>query len=116
MSFYFRADRINIGKATMEALGMPGFVHLLVDRKEKWFFIKGCEKDRDAFDVYFKAGEGKDSVHYYINEKPLLKWLANEMGIDGSSQSVRFSGKYLEEEEAAYFDLKDYTVIPYSPD
>ena len=53
LAFYFRDKRINIGKKTMEAIGMPDYVHLLLDRREKWLFVKGCEKDNDAFNVYY---------------------------------------------------------------
>ena len=113
LAFYFRDKRINIGKKTMEAIGMPDYVHLLLDRREKWLFVKGCEKDNDAFNVYYTTGENSDILRYYINGKALLEKLAVMIGAEKESESIRFNGRYIEEDDAVFFNLNEYTVIPY---
>ena len=111
LSFYFRHNRINIGKRTMEAIGMPDYIHLLVSRKKKYLFIKPCKKDKEAFNVYFTHGEGNDDLQYRINEKPLLKWLGQLAGIESETDTVQFSGIYIPQDNAVCFNLREYSVI-----
>ena len=111
LAFYFRYNRIYIGKKTMQVLGMPDYVHLLINEKEKWLFIKSCEKDKNAFNVYFTCGEDSDNMQYLINEKPLLKWLARIMGVEGMADTVQFSGLYIPDDEAVFFNMKRYSVM-----
>ena len=112
LAFYFRYNKIYIGKKTMAALGMPQYVHLLVDRKEKWLFVKACKRDKDAFNVYYSPVDG-DEIRYTINEKPLLLWFSRIIGLDKDSQSIRFEGNFMEEENAVFFDMNKYTFITY---
>ena len=113
MALCFRDSRINISKKTMEALGMPGYVHLLIDRGQKWLFLKACERDKDAINVYYTTGEGSELFHYQIIGKTLLSLISGIMGVGRYSDSLRLLGSYLPDDEAVYFDMNRYDVIPY---
>ena len=116
ISMYFRFDRINIRKGTLIALGRPHYVHLRVNEKKKLLFIIPCEKDRDAFRIYYKDSDeaGKESpLRCYINAKKVMDYLAKVVGVDRYSESLRFSGEVVERENRIYIDLTKYDVIPY---
>lgn len=56
ISLYFRNNRIHIRKGTIEVLNHPAYVHLFINEGKKQMFIQSCEKNKDAFRVYYKAG------------------------------------------------------------
>ena len=56
ISLYFRNNRIHIRKETIEVLNHPAYVHLFINEGKKQMFIQSCEKNKDAFRVYYKAG------------------------------------------------------------
>lgn len=55
ISLYFRNNRIHIRKGTIEVLNHPAYVHLFINEGKKQMFIQSCEKNKDAFRVYYKA-------------------------------------------------------------
>lgn len=55
ISLYFRNNRIHIRKGTIELLNHPAYVHLFINEGKKQMFIQSCEKNKDAFRVYYKA-------------------------------------------------------------
>lgn len=59
ISLYFRNDRINIRKRTIEVLNHPAYVHLFINEGKKQLFIQSSTKNKDAFRVYYKPGSKK---------------------------------------------------------
>ena len=113
---YFRDSRIHVRKGTIVALGNPHYVHLHVNEKKKQMFIEPCEKDRDSFRIYYKKDEDSDDenpVRCYINAKRVLDYLSRLIGVDRYSESLRFYGEMIEEDNVLYIDLTNYEVIPY---
>lgn len=59
ITLYFRNDRINIRKRTIEVLNHPAYVHLFINEGKKQLFIQSSTKNKDAFRVYYKPGSKK---------------------------------------------------------
>lgn len=59
ISLYFRNDRINIRKRTIEVLNHPAYVHLFINEGKKQLFIQSSTKNKDAFRVYYKPESKK---------------------------------------------------------
>ena len=113
---YFRDNRIHVRKGTIAALGNPHYVHLHVNEKKKRLFIEACEKDKDSFRIYYKKDDGTDEenpVRCYINAKRVLDYLSRLIGVDRYSESLRFNGELIDEENVLFIDLTKFEVIPY---
>lgn len=111
ISLYFAANRINIHKQTIYDLGKPEYIHLLINEKEKQMFIQSCERDLDAFRLYYAPESGDKAGRFYVNAKSLLTYLANVIGVDRNGPSLRFFGILLENGATVYINLKEYEVI-----
>ena len=112
MSFY--DDRIHIWKQTIEYLEKPHYLKLYVNEKNKWLFLQISEKrDCNTFKVYYT--KDKDlMVRCHIMAKKLMKYFASAIGVPYPSDSLKFIGRYMEEENALFFNLTEYEVIPYT--
>lgn len=118
ITLYFRDNRIHIRRKTIWDLENPSYVHLYINEKEKQMFIQSCDRDKDAFRVYYSKKEQDDTesaVRFYINAKRLLEYLAKVIGVSGR-ESLWYSGELLEDEKTVYINLVDYRVIPYGSD
>ncbi len=116
ISIYFCDNRIHILKDTIRALGNPRYVHLHINEEKKYLFISACEKDKDAFRIYYKVNDATDEMNpkrFHINAKGLLNYLSKVIGVERYSDSLRFPGQLLEGDSIVYFDLTNYEVIPY---
>lgn len=120
VSMYFRVDRIHIRKGAIAALGNPHYVHLRVNERKKQLFIQSCEKDKDAFRIYYKPEADTDEEspeRCYINAKRLLDYLSRLIGVERYSESLRFYSELIEDEGSderlLFIDLTKYDVIPY---
>lgn len=116
VSMYFRDNRIHVRKGTIAELGNPRYVHLHVNEKKKQLFIQPCEKDKDSFRIYYKADEGSNEenpMRCYLNAKRILDYLSRLIGVDRYSESLRFDGELMEEDNVLFIDLTSYKVIPY---
>lgn len=109
ISLYFRSNRLNIRKKTMLDLGSPGYIHLIINEEMKWMFIQKCERDKDAFHVYYSRKQS--SSRFYINAKNFLKYLSRVIGVKEDSDSLRFSGSLMEDGKTVFINLVDYQVI-----
>ena len=114
IGFYFREKTVYIGINTMEAIGMPKYVHCYVNEDDKCIFLEGCEKDLDAAKVRCQRNRVTGNLYYTLSAPGFLKWMADIMGIKPDSESVRMSGRYIEGENIVCYDLTDYDVIPYN--
>lgn len=116
ISIYFCDNRIHILKDTIRALGNPRYVHLHINEEKKYLFISACEKDKDAFRIYYKTSNITDELNpkrFHINAKGLLNYLSKIIGVERDSDSLRFPGELLEGENIIYIDLTKYEIIPY---
>ena len=93
----FRRNQVVFSKDTLEAIGMPEWVHLLY--AEDMFAIQACERDHDAVSVYHQD-------RYYVTGAPLLELLAGIAGVSTDSDSMRYEGCLVEEEQAVVFGLR----------
>ena len=113
ISFLFKADRINIWRETVENLGMPQYIHLLINEKEKKMFIQTCERDKDAFRLYYTRGKTGNKAHLHVNAKRLMKYLAVLCETDYNGPSIRFDGVLLEDGHTIYYNLLEYEIIEF---
>ena len=111
LGFYFQKKEVYIGKWTMEALGMPEYLQIFVNEKDKCLFLKGCEKDLDAaaIKINYKKREGVQYYHF-ISTK-FLRWMAELLGMRMNSESISFSGQFVDGEDMVYFDLMKYRIV-----
>ena len=115
ISMYFRDNRINVRKETMRVLGNPRYLKLKVNEQQKVLFLLASERDKDAIRIIINKTQDDDDgqQHYYVNAKKLVEYLARLIGVERYSESLRFRGIYMEEENAVCIDLNNYEVIPY---
>lgn len=116
ISIYFRNDRIHIWKSTIRVLENPRYVHLRMNEGKKYLFISACEKDKDAFRIYYSLANSEDNSRpkrFHINAKGLLTYLSRIIGVERDSDSLKFFGELLLPEKAVCIDLKNYEIIPY---
>ena len=112
IAIYFFDDRIRISDRTMEELGSPKYIHLLVNRKEKHLFIRASEKrDNDTFKVV--RHKEHNGWCYRIYSKGFVKFLAYLIGVPYPSDSVWYDLKMLDDGMTASVDLNKYHIIPY---
>ena len=94
LSISFRWSRIRFRTALIECIGNPEYIHLLVDARNKLLYIQSCERDKDAFKVYFRAC--KRDAAFYIRGKSLMQNIAKLIGVDGES-TLRYAGTQIDE-------------------
>lgn len=95
MSIYFRANRIRFRNKLIQELGNPTYIHLFIDGKDKIMYVQTCDRDKDAFKMYYR--EDSNSENFYINAKVLMQYLAKVIGVPKDSVSLRFEGILLDE-------------------
>lgn len=108
MSFYFKAGRIRFRNQLIYDLGRPEYVHLFVDVKKKCVYVKACEKDYDAFKLYYLEEAGDQN--FYIRAKLLLEFFVKLLGIEYGNTSLRFKGEIIDE-GTAVISLTEYEEI-----
>lgn len=108
ISLYFRHNRIRFRNQLIHDLGNPDYIHLFIDTKKRCAFIQVCDKDPDAFKLYYKDGPGDQN--FYIRAKILLEFLAKIVKVDDLSNSVRLAGSIVDK-NTALISLKEYEVI-----
>lgn len=113
ITFRFSSDRICIWKNTVSNLGKPDYIHLLINEPEKQMFIQTCERDKDAFRLYYTKGKSGREAEFHVNAKTLLKYLASVVGVDYNGPSVRFDGVLLEDGKTVYINLREYELLEY---
>lgn len=113
ISIYFRDNRIHIRQKTIHDLGKPEYIHLLINEEKKQMFIQSCERDRDAFRLYYSDEEDNRAQTCYINAKAFLIYLSGVIGVEPGSDSLWYSGKLLADGKTVYIDLREYRKIPY---
>ncbi|MCD8235230.1 MAG: hypothetical protein LUD00_00955 [Prevotellaceae bacterium] len=113
ISFLFNSDRINIWRETVENLGMPQYIHLLINEKEKKMFIQTCDHDKDAFRLYYTRGKTGRKAQFHVIAKQLMKYLAGLCGADYYGPSIRFDGVLLEDGHTIYYNLLEYEIIEF---
>lgn len=79
----FRSDRIHIRRKTIFDLGMPKYVHLLVNEKSKRMFIQSCGKEDDRVVDYVEAGKR-------VRAARLRLGMAQEMLASAADMSVQY--------------------------
>lgn len=113
LAIYFFDDRIRISDRTMEELGHPKYIHLLLNREEKHMFIRASEKrDNDTFKVIRHKENG--GWCYRIYSKGFVKFLAYLIGVPYPSDSVWYDLEMQDDGETAFIDLNDFHLIPYN--
>ena len=128
ISFYFRDDKVRMRIGTMEQLGCPDYIHLLINEEKKQLFIEKCGKDLDSFHIVYhmrpqESVEGSEPQNMravmnkscYINSKRLMRYLAGVINVPVDSPSLRFEGQIMPDGRI-FIDLSKYTVIPYKKD
>ena len=116
LTLYFHSDRLRLRYQTILDLQYPQYIHLRINRSKKQMFIQRCEKDMDAFRViYRKRNSEKDTgikeQSCHINDRKLLQFLAQVIGVPEDSPSLRFHGRLLPDGETIYIDLSRYEVL-----
>lgn len=111
VSFYFRVDRIRMRYQTIIDLGRPQYVHFRVDERRKWMFIQACERDQNAFTLFYKDEGRIHESKNFINAKRFLTYLANVVGVPRDSESLFFPGVLIPEMQAVFIDLRNYERI-----
>lgn len=113
ISMYFWDNRISIWKKTLLRLGNPQYIHLRINKSKKYLFIQRCEeRDNDAFPINC-SDDPEEMEHCYINAKNLLQYLAHLIDVPYPSNSLKFSGRIMEDEITLFIDLNSYQEIPY---
>ena len=79
IGFYFREKSVYIGINTMEAIGMPKYVHCYVNEDDKCIFLEGCEKDLDAARVRCQRNRVTGYLYYTFSAPGFLKWMAENI-------------------------------------
>lgn len=116
LTLYFHSDRIRLRYQTILDLQYPQYIHLRINRPKKQMFIQRCEKDMNAFRVvYRKRNSRKDTgikeQSCLINDRKLLQYLAQVIGVPEDSPSLRFHGRLLPDGETIYIDLSHYEEL-----
>lgn len=96
MSLYFRKNCIRFRNGAISELGNPKFIHLFIDSRDKIMYIRFCNKDKNAFKLYYREGKGEEK--FYLYAKILMQYLATVIGVAPDSVSLRFSGVMLDEQ------------------
>ena len=113
ISFLFNSDRINIWRETVENLGMPQYIHLLINEQEKKMFIQTCDHDKDASRLYYTRGKTGRKAQFHVIAKQLMKYLAVLCETDYNGPSIRFDGVLLEDGHTIYYNLLEYEIIEF---
>ena len=108
ISLYFRRDRIRFRNRTISELGNPKYVHLFIDSKEKLLYIQSCDRDKDAFKLFYR--QEKRDEEFYIYAKILMQYLASVVGVAPDSVSLRFGGVMLDE-QTVMIALDEYEEV-----
>ena len=112
LGIYFYDDRIRLFGKTMEDLGYPKYIHLLLMKEEKLLLIEGCDKrDNDTFKVSKRKDEGE--WRYRISCKAFVKYLALLIGVPYPSESLWFQESIKRDEKTVIINLNKYQVLPY---
>lgn len=91
-------------KATVEKLGHPNNVVLMINREAKQFAIRPATI-KDTISMPFCAGE-RQSPSVRWNSKEFLRLITDLTGWDlKNSSGFRITGSYLSSEKAIVFDL-----------
>ena len=108
----FSNNEINIRTKTLKDLRSPRFVHIFINEKERQLLIQRCdERDNDAFPIDYAAVEIDKKCRF--KAKPLVIYLANVIGVEYPSQTLRFCGNLLEDGNTVLIDLDDHQFLPY---
>lgn len=107
LSISFRWNRIRFRTQLIECIGNPEYIHLLIDRENKLLYVQACERDKDAFKVYFQ-NDPSDAA-FYIRGKRLMQYLARVIGLH-SVDAVRYVGTPYDP-GTVLIKLKEYEVI-----
>lgn len=107
----FDPKRIKIFKTTVEALGYPEHVRMMIDPKEKGFAIQVCEKtDENAIEFSKPSGEQKIAV--FIHNPIILETLRSMMDWNDNTR-YQIQGTCVPAEKGVIFDLT--TAEPLQP-
>jgi len=106
-SIYFKSNRIRFRNSFIHAIGDPEFIHLFIDSKDHIMYIQACEKDKDAFEVYFRE-EWSDSA-FYLRGKILIEFIAKLIGAPDVA-SYRYDAVQVNE-KTMMVALDEYEVI-----
>lgn len=91
-------------KATVEKLGRPGNVVLMINRESKQFAIRAAT-GKDTISMPFCGGEHK-STSVRWNSKEFLRTLIDLTGWDlNNTSGFRINGIYVSSDKAIIFDL-----------
>lgn len=105
-----RTNTISFSKAVIETLNYAEYVHLLIDRKGMAIAIQACNPDTDAFRFFIPPEEGKQVLIRWADKK-MVNMLCEIGNIVIPEKGVRIQGKYLPDDNAVIFDLKDRTKV-----
>lgn len=108
MSVYFRSNRIRFRNKAIDDLGKPEYIHLFIDSRDKIMYIQSCERDKDAFKLYYRKDSNEEN--FYIAAKILMQYLARVIGVEEDSPSLRFDGILLDE-NTVMIALDEYEEI-----
>ena len=108
VSLYFRKDCIRFRNRTISELGNPKYVHLFIDSREKLLYIQSCDRDKDAFKLFYR--QEKRDEEFYIYAKILMQYLASVIGVARDSVSLRFGGVMLDE-QTVMIALDEYEEV-----
>lgn len=105
-----RTNTISFSKAAIEAMNYAEYVHLLVNRKDGAVAIQACNPDADALHFFTQPKEGKQALVRWADKK-LVNMFSEVGGIVIPEKGVRIPGKYLADDNAILFDLKNRTDV-----
>ena len=107
LSISFRWNRIRFRNALIESIGNPEYIHLLINSTDRMLYIQACQRDKDAFKVYFQ-NDPSDAA-FYLRGKRLMQYIARLIGVDEDA-SVRYLGTQVDE-RTVVIALKEFEEI-----
>lgn len=108
MSLYFQKNCIRFRNGAISELGNPEYIHLFIDSRDKIMYIQSCNKDKNAFKLYYREDKGEEK--FYLYAKILMQYLATVIGVAPDSVSLRFSGVMLDE-QTVMIALDEYEEV-----
>lgn len=104
----FSKSGIYFSQATVERLGKPLYVRVLINRKDKILAIQIANKNDSNATSFYKEKKNM-TVRWNINS--LKQDIVNLTGWDVKQSNYRVAGEFDADEEALLFDLKKAKVL-----
>ena len=97
---------ITFSSNSIKLLHEASYVHSFLDRKNKKFAIKPCEKDSASIDLVKNEDKKNQRIVRWGNRE-LLNTLCSLAEADVSTGTIRINGTYHPEEDLIIYDLTD---------